>query len=426
MPSLFLWLMIPTWLAIVWRRYLTKTPRTAKGPGHPRNIIVFRLDQLGDLVLTTPLFRELRRMYPGVHCTAVVQGQHKAILTTNRNIDEILPLSEVNTRWVPKRARLLFSALALYWTELRHRDFDLAISPRWDVDESLAAMLCALTNAKTRVGYSASVSSAKRRINYRFDAAFDVIVPPSPPQHEVDRNLAIIEALGGNVENRRLQICLTENDRTFARDLLLHHDRRRVLVAIGIGGRAKGRKWPLRNYAECIARLDGHRLVQPVIVCSGDEDTEASELSMMLEVPPYILSGVPLRTVCAVLERCDLFVGNDTGTAHLAAAMDCPTVVVSRHPLNGHPDHPNSPARFAPSCSRYRVVQPLSRGGECIGSCQVTEPHCIKRVTVERVVAAAVQLLPDRICAEVSMRPVPLEVLHFAEELSPVGAAGLS
>ena len=104
------------------------------------------------------------------------------------------------------------------------------------------------------------------------------------------------------------------------------------LVALGIGGRAAGRKWPLERYAECIARLNEQRPVQPVIVCSADEDAEASALSVKLAVPPYILSGVPLRTVCAVLERCDLFLGNDTGTAHLAAAMNCPTVVVSRHP----------------------------------------------------------------------------------------------
>ena len=102
--------------------------------------------------------------------------------------------------------------------------------------------------------------------------AFDVVVPPGPLQHEVDRNLAIVEVLGARVENRRLEICLTENDRKFASELLNHHDRRRVLVAIGIGARAASRKWPLQRYAECIARLNQQRLVQPVIVCSGEED----------------------------------------------------------------------------------------------------------------------------------------------------------
>ena len=135
--------------------------------------------------------------------------------------------------------------------------------------------------------------------------------------------------------------------------------------------------------------------VQPVIVCSREEDAEASELSVMLPVPPYILSGVPLRAVCAVLERCELFVGNDTGAAHLAAAMECPTVVVSRHPRDGDPGHANSPARFAPRCSRYRVLQPLKGYGGCVSYCRANEPHCILGVSVDRVVAAATELLPQ-------------------------------
>ncbi len=353
MSLMLLWVTLPTWIAIVWRKYLAAGPPTTRRGGSLRSMVIFRLDQLGDLVLTTPLFRELKRLYPGARCTVVVRPQYKALLTTNRNVDEILPLGEVKAEWLPSRARWLVSVLWFYWTELRHRQFDLAISPRWDVDESLATMLCALTNAGKRVGHSSQVPMAKRRINRGFDAAFDVMVPPGPLQHEVDRNLAIAEALGAKIRSRRPEIVLTESDRRFADELLKNHDGRRTLVGLGIGGRAAGRKWPLERYAECISLLNEQRPVQPVIVCSDDEDAEASALSVKLAVPPYILSGVPLRTVCAVLERCDLFLGNDTGTAHLAAAMNCPTVVVSRHPANGGPSHANSPAAF---CAAMRTI----------------------------------------------------------------------
>ena len=390
---------IPTWLAIAWRRFYTGRLGETGSSSAPGSIIIFRLDQLGDLVLTTPLFRELKRLYPGARCTLVAPAAYQAILTTNRNIDEILPLHELKTKWLPVCAAHLASVLWFYWTMLRPRQFDLAVSPRWDVDEGLATLLCVLTNAGKRVGYTAQASAAKLKLNRGFDAAFDLAAPPGPVQHEVERNLAIVEALGGKIESRRLDISLTENDRKFASELLTHHDRRRMLVAIGIGGRAaSARKWPLERYAECIARLDQRRSVQPVIVCSREEDAEASELSVMLPVPPYILSGVPLRAVCAVLERCELFVGNDSGAAHLAAAMDCPTVVVSKHPLDGDPNHANSPVRFAPRCARYRVVQPSTGEGECVSSCRATKPHCILGITVERVVAAAVELLPELEC----------------------------
>lgn len=384
---------IPTWLAIFWRKHLSRHEGVRNARSVPRSIIVFRLDQLGDLVLTTPLFRELKRVFPDSRCTVVVQPAYRAILTTNHNVDEILALHAVKAKWLPPRMRTLVSALWFYWTRLRHRQFDMAISPRWDVDESLATMLCALTNAGTRVGHSEKVSEAKRRINRGFDTAFDVCVPPDGLRHEVERNLAIIEALGDTVVDRKLDIRLTGHDRQFAKHLLAHHDRRRILVAVGIGGRAASRRWPLQRYAECIARLNEHFPVQPVIVCSREEDAEASKLAWLLPLSPYILSGVPLRATCAVLQRCDLFLGNDSGAAHLAAAMDCRTVVVSRHPREGDPNHANSPERFAPRCSRFLVVQPLRGAGQCESSCRSVEPHCIKLVTVETVVAAALDLL---------------------------------
>jgi ADP-heptose:LPS heptosyltransferase len=389
-----LWVALPTWLAIVWRKYLAARPSRNNRSGSPRTIVIFRLDQLGDLVLTTPLFRELKRFYPEARCTVVVRPQFSALLTTNRNIDEILPMREIKAEWLPVRARWLLSVLWFCWTELRHRQFDLAISPRWDVDESLATMLCALVNAGKRMGHSSRVSPAKRRINRGFDAAFDVAVPPGRLRHEVDRNLAVLETLGATIGTRRLEIFLTAHDRRFADELLKHHDGQRQLVALGIGARAAGRKWPLERYAECITRLNEQRMVQPVIVCSAEEDGEASALSAKLAVPPYILSGVPLRSVCAVLERCDLFLGNDSGTAHLAAAMNCPTVVVSRHPVDGDPAHANSPARFAPRCPRFRVTQPPTGLDECVVSCRSDRPHCILQVTAEHVTAAAMELLP--------------------------------
>jgi ADP-heptose:LPS heptosyltransferase len=420
---------IPTLLAIFWRKWLGRTGPMPEVPANPRSIILYRLDQLGDVVLTTPLFRELRRMYPCARCTVVVQAAHRAILTTNHNVDEILTLREIEVKWLPDRARRLVSALWFFWTRLRGRRFDLAISARWDVDESLATMLCVLTNVGTRVGHSEHVSEAKRRVNRGFDGAFDVVVPPGLVKHEVDRNLEIVVALGGRVEDRRLEICLTSNDRKFASELLKHHDGSRILVAIGIGGRASSRKWPLKRYAELIARLNRHHAVQPIIVCAREENSEATELAAMAPVRPYILSGVPLRATCAVLERCNVFVGNDSGAAHLAAAMDSPTIVISRHPLGGDIDHANSPARFGPRCLHRRVVQPLDGAGDCTKSCRSSEPHCIKLVTVEMVVEAALDLLGGEPRVAVRQNAthygvIPV-VVRVADEVSVLKAAGV-
>jgi heptosyltransferase-2 len=426
MISLLAFVSLPTWLAVLRRRLLSKMHAAPQQPHAVQSILVVRLDQLGDLVLTTPLFRELKRLYPASRCTVVVQPQYKSILTTNPHVDEILMLATWQTKWLPVRARRLASALWFYRTRLRRRQFDLAISPRWDVDEDLATLLCVLVNASRRVGYISRVTAGKRRFNRGFDAAFDVVLPPGPLLHEVERTLAVVEALGGHAPSRRLEIFLSENDRKFASQLLQHHDSGRLLVALGIGSGVSGRKWPLERYTEAVNRLNQLRSVQPVIVCSSDEDDEASALSVQLPVPPYIVSGLPLRAVCAVFERCDLFVGNDSGPAHLAAAMDCPTVVVSRHPANGDPGHANSPVRFAPCCARHRVMQPAAGLGECTASCRAAEPHCILQVTVEQVVEAAANLLPRPAPALISCNLPAAVRARVQLECSRAGVAGLA
>jgi hypothetical protein len=110
-----------------------------------------------------------------------------------------------------------------------------------------------------------------------------------------------------------------------------------------------------------------------------------------------------------VLERCDLFIGNDSGSAHLAGAMNCNVIVISRHPSGGDPNHANSPIRFAPYCDRVRVLQPAAGLDACKTECLSSEPHCIKAMSVDQVVAAAGEMLrrdtPSVACIQANMAP---------------------
>src|ERR1700690_792794 len=69
LPPLFFSIRVPTLLARFWRTHVFPPDRSSRGPHGPVSGIVFRLDTLGDVVLTTPLFRELKRAYPNSRCT---------------------------------------------------------------------------------------------------------------------------------------------------------------------------------------------------------------------------------------------------------------------------------------------------------------------------------------------------------------------
>lgn len=402
LPGLFLCVRIPTLLAIFWRRYVSRPTISGVSCKEPRSFIIYRLDSLGDVVLTTPLFRALKTADPKSRCTVVVQGSYKSLLTTNPYIDEVLAVPNVRPTWLPQRLRRLLTALAFYWTHLRHRHFDFAVSPRWDVDEHLATFLCALTDAASRVGYSERASPVKERMNRGFDRAFDLCLPPGPVQHEILRNVAVAEALGARADDAELELHVTERDRRHASRLLAKAPKSARLVAVGIGAASAGRRWPLERYAEVIRHLHKNHCVCPVIVCSGSEFGDAVTLANLLPCWPIIVSGARLRDVSAVLERCELFIGNDSGAAHMAAGMGCKVIVISRHPGNGDPNHFNSPVRFAPRGTLVRVLQPESGLGACRDACRSPKAHCIRQISAEEVAEAAREMLGE---ALVVMKP---------------------
>ena len=422
LPPLFLSVRVPTLLARLWRTLFGEKSNAGVPRRGRLSIIIFRLDAMGDVVMTTPLFRELKRAFPNSHCTVVVQNAYRPLLVTNPHIDEILALPEVRAVCLPRRARKLLAAMLLHWRYLRRRRYHIAISPRWDLDEELATLLCLLTNATERVGYTEKASPQKQQLNRGFDAAFSLCLSAGPVQHEVVRNLAIVEALGGTVQDRSLEVRLTERDREFAWRLLANVPASTNVIALGIGAHGASRRWPLERYAACVSRLDR---VQPVILCSAGEREQAMRLAKLLNCETIIVSGAPLREACAVLERCDLFIGNDSGSAHLAAAMDCKTIVISRHPRGGNPNHRNSPLRFAPYCKQARVLQPATGLDSCTEGCRSLEPHCITAVSADEVVAAALEMLANNPeganveCPEASRR------LHKHREL-PVTTVALT
>ena len=423
LPPLLFSVRLPTLLVCYWRKHRGWQASLSVNTRDRRHFIVFRLDGLGDVLLTSPLFRELKRAYPGSRMTVVVQKHLRSLLATNPYVDDILPVPDLSHMWLPARCRNLLAALLLYARSLRGRSFDVAINPRWDTDEHLATLMCALTNAREYVGYSENVAPVKQRLNRGFDRAYTLLLPAGPVQHEVLRSLAVAEALGCRIEDRRVEVRLTQLDRQAASRGHASGAAGSKLVALGIGAASPSRCWPLERYAAVVKQLEQQYDVRPVIVCSHGERHQAQRLADSLGAGATVLGGAPLREVCALLERCDLFLGNDSGPAHLSAAMNCKTLVISRHPLNGDPNHPNSPVRFAPYSPRARVLQPLEGMDKCGTCCVSRRPHCITGVSVEEVVSRASQML-----AEVpgDLADSLVSPARFKSAFRPQGSAALS
>lgn len=362
-------------------------------PYAPRSFLIVRLDAMGDLVLTTPLFRDLKRSFPQSTITVVTHYAFRSLIESNPFVDQVLTFPPVRRAPYMTDVRLLWAALKLFFGQIRKQHYDYAISPRWDTDMHPANLLCLLASAHRTVGFP---DRAQIRMDLPFHLLgdlFDITVPGDGVMHEVIRVRSIISMLGGTCSNLDPEVFHFPEHERKAVELLRNAPVEALKIAVGIGAQAPFRRWPLENFAQVIGEIGTHRSAYVIILCGPSEKEQALDLARMLNIPSCIVAEEDMRVTASVLQQCPIFIGNDSGPAHLAAASGCAVIVISPHPVNGNPNHANSPIRFSPRCRRYIVLQPSIVQNPCRTHCIEDTPHCILGVASSLVVESVLKLL---------------------------------
>jgi ADP-heptose:LPS heptosyltransferase len=238
------------------------------------------------------------------------------------------------------------------------------------------------------VGYPESANFCKQRVNSGWDCLYTHLLPETSPKHEVEQNLDIIRYLGGKIKSDNLETWLDAEDEAFAENFLADHPcpTGSPLIAFGLGAGNPKRIWPLLNFIQLAAWLKRTYGAYILVLGEKAEQPLGSQLhSFFPDIVANISGRTTLRQAAALLKRCALYVGNDTGLMHLAAATGTPLVAISCHPLNALPDHPNSPRRFGPWRVPNQVLQPNTFLKSCLHACVADKPHCILNVPVSAV-----------------------------------------
>ncbi len=356
-----------------------------------RAILVVRMDEIGDLVMTGPFLRELRRNAPQAFITLVVKPQFLNLVELCPYVDEVLTFEWQATGRAQKfkrTARSLLLAATGFWK----RRFDLAIIPRWGPDLYHAVRLAYYSGARRRVGYSEEVIDRKGKSNLGYDRLLTDSMTDGSVKHQVEHNLDVIRYLGGEVVCDRLEAWLDERDWSYAARVFAEHSIAPAdsVVAFAPGAGYKTKQWPIERFSE-LGRLflgEDH----PYLVVVGGSDAISLGERLQTELGPHIINlagRATLRQTAAVLERCRLTVSNDSGPMHLAAAAGCAVIEISWHFRDSSPGHPDSPARFHPWGVRHVVVQPQHAMVPCRDSCESFEAHCILGVETGQVWDAA-------------------------------------
>jgi hypothetical protein len=171
-----------------------------------------------------------------------------------------------------------------------------------------------------------------------------IVQSPAPPPdvHASDWLARPLAALGVGIVRDVPALAFGAEDRSAAEPLATRLPRRFLALHPGSGSPRKN--WPADRYAALAPALAGE---EPFLVVSGPADAEAA--GPLLRLPNAVkAAGLPLRVLGALLARCGLCVGNDSGVAHLAAAAGAPTLT-----LFG----PTDPTQWAPVGTSVRVLR---------------------------------------------------------------------
>jgi ADP-heptose:LPS heptosyltransferase len=341
-----------------------------------RRILAVRLDALGDVLMTTPALRALKRLPQRPHLTLLTSPAGAAAARLVPEIDEVrawtAPWMKAAAAPDPAADRALIEELAL-------GGYDAAvIFTVYSQSPWPAALLCTLAGIPLRLAHG-------RENPYQLLSDW---VPEREPEetlrHEVSRQLELVETIGARADTTRLSLAVPpparEKMRERLRDLGLEAA---SFVLIHPGASAPSRRYPIDRLREVARRLAARGM--PLVGTGGPGDREA--LDALAEVVPLLRVDTPaLEHLAALIEAAPLLLCNNSGPAHVAAAVGTPLVVL--YALT-NPQH-------TPWEVNARVLFHVVPCAFCYKSrCPAGHHECLAGVPPESVVEAALELLAD-------------------------------
>lgn len=338
-------------------------------PQNPR-ILVTRTDRIGDLVLTTPVFKALREKFPKAWIAAIVFLEHREIVQGNPYLDEVILYDKKGGE------RGLWGQL-LFAGRLRQKRFDLVIHCHGTNRMHLAGWLAGIP---VRIGYARRAPWAltyvhpynkkegqKRETEYLFELLEPLGIPP--PQ-KIETFFPVTERAVSSFGNYRMHHSIPED---------------RPWIVLSPSASDKTKRWPAEKFGALAERI--YDTCPCVFLAVGTRhDREIIErVRQNARVPVYDLSGrMTLGMLGALLKRALLLVSNDSGPVHIASAVGTPVVsIFGRH------EPGLASRRWQPVGEKTRVVAKDVTG---IPEAERKFTY-IDEITVDQVFQAAMQLI---------------------------------
>jgi heptosyltransferase III len=331
-----------------------------------RRVLVIRLRSIGDTVLATASLDALRRFLPAAQIDVLLESWVAPVLEGFDAVDNVITVERGSTASRASVAR-----------RLRSNRYDVAYNLHGG---TTATLLMRAAGARHRVGYR----------SYQYSRLLNHAAPPSAElwgttqTHSVEQQLALLGWTGVPVSDRpptRLNVTAQAMKSSGERLHAARLNESQPLALIHPAAAFETKQWATENFARVVEDLSG-RGFACVAIAAPHEGHIVSALKESSAARMTAFTDLSLPEVTALAARAQLFVGNDSGIAHIAAAMRVPSVVIFGSSNVAH----WRPWATAPA----EVVREELPCQPCPGyTCgEFDAPECIRRVTVERVLTA--------------------------------------
>ena len=364
------------WNALARKRFLDVSEPQPLGPPRwdwreVRRVLVVRLRSIGDTVLATPSLYALRRFLPKAQIDILLESWVAPVLEGLQEVDNIITVERGSTA---SRARVA--------RRLRAEHYDVAYNLHGG---TTATLLLRASGARHRVGYS----------SYQYSRLLNHAAPPptelwgQEKTHSVEQQLALLGWTGVPVSDRpqtRLAITDKAAESVQLRLRAAEVDEAKPLALIHPAAAFDTKQWAASNFARVTEDLSA-RGFNCVAISAPSEKHVVRELVENSSAHITAFTDLSLPEVTALAARSRLFVGNDSGIAHIAAAVQTPSVVIFGSSNVAH----WRPWTLAPA----EVVREELPCQPCPGyfCAEFDAPECIRRVKVERVTVAIENVL---------------------------------
>jgi lipopolysaccharide heptosyltransferase II len=335
-------------------------------------ILVIKYSALGDVILSIPSLKAIRRQYPSSRITVLTSRQSREIVASLPYIDDVIVFEKER---FPHRSKLILETARL----LRRNIFDLVIDLQ---NNKTSHILSYLSLCPRRIGYD----NGKLGIlmNYRIKDRTEKL---TALQHQ----FRLLSLLGIRYQDEKLELSIREEDKEFVDDFLDEQwiPPSQVLIGLNLGASSRwlSKRWPLERFVYLAEELALHGIRVVVTGTEVDKEEVKRFLKMTKAKPVNACGRTNLTQLAALIKRCAVYVTADSAPLHIAMAVNTPVVA-----LFGPTDYRRHIAYLQDSLiviNKDMVCAPCYRA-----TCKDYE--CMRKITVQEVLDATLRLLKLR------------------------------